>query len=76
MHRLLSCNSLWLVYSFLLTIGGGWLGNGTLIDYGGNPRENIPSGNGKMGIRLFTPEDNGGGSVFEDPANIHLTSDR
>ena len=73
-----SCNMLQfgvLVYSFL-TIGGGWLGNGTLIDFGGSSRENIPSGNGIMGIRLFTPKPNGGGTVFEDPANLHLTSNR
>jgi len=54
----------------------GWLGNGTLINYGGNPMENIPSGNGIMGIRLFTPQPDGGGEVFDDPTHLHLTSNR
>jgi hypothetical protein len=65
---------------FLWTVdyfkGGGWLGNGTLIDYGGNSRTNIPSGNGVMGIRLYTPQPNGVGEIWEDPATIHLTTNR
>ncbi|KIM76040.1 glyoxal oxidase [Piloderma croceum F 1598] len=56
--------------------GGGWLGNGTLIDYGGNPQESVTSGNGVMGIRLYTPQPNGTGEIWEDPATIHLTTNR
>jgi hypothetical protein len=67
------------VYS-LLTVGnfegGGWLGNGTLIDYGGNPQESVPSGSGVMGIRLYTPQANGVGEIWEDPSTIHLATNR
>jgi hypothetical protein len=68
------------VHALLLTIGGfeggGWLSNGTLIDYGGNSAENIPSGNGYMGIRLYTPQPNGVGEIWEDVDTIHLTTNR
>lgn len=62
-----------LVWSFK---GGGWLSNGTLVNYGGQSQQNIPSGNGFMGIRLFTPQPNGAGEVFEDPDTLHLTTNR
>lgn len=65
------------VFNFLDQLkGGGWLGNGTLIDYGGNPVESVPTQNGLMGIRLFTPLANGAGEVWEDPDNVHLTTNR
>jgi hypothetical protein len=68
------------VWALLLILhnfeGGGWLSNGTLINYGGSSHENIPSANGYQGIRLFTPEANGGGKVWEDPATVHLTTNR
>jgi hypothetical protein len=57
--------------------GGGWLSNGTLVNFGGNDAENgIPSGNGYQGLRLFTPQPGGGGEVFEDIANVHLAVNR
>jgi hypothetical protein len=69
-------SSLWI---FLwLTVGhfegGGWLSNGTLVNYGGTDVNS--NGNGYQGIRLFTPQPNGAGDVFEEPANIHLTTNR
>ena len=36
----------------------------------------MPAGNGYQGIRLFTPEPDGGGEVWEDPDNVHLTTNR
>jgi len=54
--------------------GGGWLSNGTLLNYGGTSQSNIPSGNGYQGIRLFTPLPEG--HVWEDPHRVHLTTNR
>ena len=56
--------------------GGGWLSNGTLIDYGGALNESVPSRSGVMGIRLYTPQPNGVGEIWEDPATIHLATNR
>ncbi|KDR84528.1 hypothetical protein GALMADRAFT_220246 [Galerina marginata CBS 339.88] len=76
---------------------GSFLGNGTLLNSGGNPvvitgalptlsfntrcllyvpAISSPGQNGLQGIRLFTPCTNGNCDVFEDPARIHLTSNR
>jgi hypothetical protein len=74
---LTSTNSAFFPVDFCNFEGGGWLGNGTLIDYGGYPKDNLPNDkDGLMGIRLFTPQPNGGGEVWEDPATIHLTTPR
>ncbi|KAM0749961.1 copper radical oxidase [Meredithblackwellia eburnea MCA 4105] len=58
--------------------GGGWLGNGTLVSVGGNPREGTYKGdvaeNGLGAIRLFTPGNNE--QVYENPSRIRLTSKR
>lgn len=56
--------------------GGGWLSNGTLLNYGGTSQSNIPSGNGYQGLRMFTPLPDGRGHVFEEPHRIHLTTHR
>ena len=29
-----------------------------------------------MGIRLFTPQPNGAGEIWEDPDTVHLTTNR
>jgi hypothetical protein len=56
--------------------GGGWLSNGTLVNYGGSAQESVPSGNGYQAIRLYTPKPNGAGTVWEDPGRVHLTTNR
>nr|ATV82122.1 copper radical oxidase [Strobilurus tenacellus] len=54
---------------------GSFLGNGTLVNSGGNPVV-ITGANGLQAIRLFTPCTNQNCDVFEDPTHIHLTSNR
>ncbi|KAF8907539.1 glyoxal oxidase N-terminus-domain-containing protein [Mucidula mucida] len=54
---------------------GSFLGNGTLVNSGGNPVV-ITGQNGLQGIRMFTPCSDGICDVFEDPSHIHLTSNR
>ncbi|TFK36000.1 glyoxal oxidase N-terminus-domain-containing protein [Crucibulum laeve] len=54
---------------------GSFLGNGTLLSSGGNPVV-ITGQNGLQGIRLFTPCSTGTCDIFEDPARVHLTSNR
>ncbi|KAF9567095.1 copper radical oxidase [Agrocybe pediades] len=54
---------------------GSFLGNGTLVSSGGNPVV-ITGQNGLQGIRLFTPCSTGTCDIFEDPARVHLTSNR
>jgi hypothetical protein len=56
--------------------GGGWLSNGTLASFGGNPQENVAAEDGIMGIRLFTPNNDGSGEVWEDPSTVRLASNR
>ena len=61
--------------------GGGWLGNGTMVSVGGNPREGWLGtegvNNGIMGIRLFTPSTNSDAAeVYENPSRLHLSSPR
>ncbi|THU77179.1 hypothetical protein K435DRAFT_702963 [Dendrothele bispora CBS 962.96] len=60
---------------------GSFLGNGTLVSSGGNPI--VITGwsyskcqNGLQAIRLFTPCTDGRCDIFEDPARLHLTSNR
>jgi len=47
-----------------------------LAGFGGNPREKVAAQNGIMGIRLFTPNNDGSGEVWEDPSTVRLTSAR
>ncbi|KAK7449213.1 hypothetical protein VKT23_013358 [Stygiomarasmius scandens] len=54
---------------------GSFLGNGTLVSSGGNPIV-ITGQNGLQAIRLFTPCNDGTCDIFEDPARLHLTSNR
>ncbi|KAG7446827.1 uncharacterized protein BT62DRAFT_967591 [Guyanagaster necrorhizus] len=54
---------------------GSFLGNGTLVNSGGNPVV-ITGANGLQAIRMFTPCDDKTCDVFEDPNHIHLTSNR
>ncbi|KAF8996332.1 copper radical oxidase [Cyathus striatus] len=57
---------------------GSFLGNGTLISSGGNPIVNETGKrlNGLQAIRFFTPCTSGDCDILEDPAHIHLTSNR
>ncbi|KAJ6621537.1 glyoxal oxidase N-terminus-domain-containing protein [Mycena sp. CBHHK59/15] len=61
---------------------GSFLGNGTLINSGGNPVvitgiNRIFLGiNGLQGLRLFTPCTDGTCDVYENPTRIRLTSPR
>ncbi|KAJ7498245.1 glyoxal oxidase N-terminus-domain-containing protein [Mycena galericulata] len=54
---------------------GSFLGNGTLVNSGGNPIV-ITGANGLQGLRLFTPCSNGTCDVYENPNRIRLTSAR
>lgn len=54
---------------------GSFLGNGTLVNSGGNPVV-ITGANGLQAIRMFTPCNDKTCDVFEDPNHIHLTSNR
>ena len=66
--------------------GGSFLGNGTLIDVGGNPVVDTRTApldfgdaNGMQGVRLFHPCEAGdaaGCDVYEYPARVRLTSPR
>jgi len=66
--------------------GGSFLGNGTMLDVGGNPVvEDFTSAtdfgdvNGIQAIRLFHPcdsEDVGGCDIFDDPSKVRLASPR
>jgi hypothetical protein len=56
--------------------GGGWLSNGTLANFGGAPMDDIPAQNGLQAIRLFTPQDDGSGEVWEDPSTVRLAVNR
>jgi hypothetical protein len=60
--------------------GGGWLSNGTLISFGGNPNEGTTahptSQNGLQAVRFFTPCGEGTCDVLEYPSRITLTSRR
>ncbi|KAF5342875.1 hypothetical protein D9758_016091 [Tetrapyrgos nigripes] len=55
---------------------GSFLGNGTLVSSGGNPIVLNTGRNGIQAIRLFTPCTDGSCDIFEDPNNLHLTSNR
>lgn len=56
--------------------GGGFLGNGTLANFGGNPREGATvTEDGIMAIRLFTPGSDGSGELYEHDS-IKLSSHR
>ncbi|KAJ7708660.1 glyoxal oxidase N-terminus-domain-containing protein [Mycena rosella] len=54
---------------------GSFIGNGTLINSGGNPVV-ITGANGLQGLRLFTPCTNGTCDVYENPTRIRLSSAR
>ncbi|KAJ7840224.1 glyoxal oxidase N-terminus-domain-containing protein [Mycena leptocephala] len=54
---------------------GSFIGNGTLINSGGNPVV-ITGANGLQGLRLFTPCTTGTCDVYENPTRIRLTSAR
>ncbi|KAJ7840231.1 glyoxal oxidase N-terminus-domain-containing protein [Mycena leptocephala] len=54
---------------------GSFIGNGTLINSGGNPVV-ITGANGLQGLRLFTPCTDGTCDVYENPTRIRLTSAR
>ena len=66
--------------------GGSFLGNGTMLNVGGNPVvEDFASAsdfgdvNGIQAVRLFHPcdsEDVDGCDIFDDPSRIHLASPR
>ncbi|KAJ6471925.1 glyoxal oxidase N-terminus-domain-containing protein [Mycena sanguinolenta] len=54
---------------------GSFIGNGTLVNSGGNPIV-ITGANGLQGLRLFTPCTNGTCDVYESPTRIRLSSAR
>ncbi|KAK0192258.1 glyoxal oxidase N-terminus-domain-containing protein [Armillaria mellea] len=54
---------------------GSFLGNGTMVSSGGNPVV-ITGASGLQAIRMFTPCDDKTCDIFEDPNDIHLTSNR
>ncbi|KAJ7607955.1 glyoxal oxidase N-terminus-domain-containing protein [Roridomyces roridus] len=54
---------------------GSFLGNGTLVNSGGNPVV-ITGASGLQGLRLFTPCSTGTCDVYENPTRIRLTSAR
>ncbi|KAJ6580692.1 glyoxal oxidase N-terminus-domain-containing protein [Mycena capillaripes] len=54
---------------------GSFLGNGTLVNSGGNPIV-ITGANGLQGLRLFTPCTDGTCDVYENPTRIRLSSAR
>ncbi|KAJ7445246.1 glyoxal oxidase N-terminus-domain-containing protein [Mycena latifolia] len=54
---------------------GSFIGNGTLINSGGNPVV-ITGANGLQGLRLFTPCTDGTCDVYENPTRIRLSSAR
>ncbi|KAJ7857133.1 glyoxal oxidase N-terminus-domain-containing protein [Mycena olivaceomarginata] len=54
---------------------GSFVGNGTLINSGGNPIV-ITGANGLQGLRQFTPCTDGTCDVYENPNRIRLTSAR
>jgi hypothetical protein len=60
--------------------GGGWLSNGTLVSFGGNPNQggtlHPASQNGVQAVRMFTPCNSNQCDIYENPARIHLTSNR
>ena len=59
--------------------GGSFLGNGTLINVGGNPTTDgatIPNLDGLQGIRLFTPCPGDNCDIYENPQRIRMASPR
>ncbi|KAF8210896.1 glyoxal oxidase N-terminus-domain-containing protein [Mycena galopus ATCC 62051] len=54
---------------------GSFIGNGTLVNSGGNPIV-ITGANGLQGLRLFTPCTDGTCDVYENPTRIRLSSPR
>ena len=66
--------------------GGSFLGNGTMVNVGGNPvvedftaATDFGDVNGIQAVRLFHPcdsEDVDGCDIFDDPSRIHLASPR
>jgi hypothetical protein len=66
--------------------GGSFLGNGTMLNVGGNPvvedftnAADFGDVNGTQAVRLFHPcdsEDVGGCDIFDDPSRIRLASPR
>ncbi|GAA5998014.1 uncharacterized protein JCM10292_002262 [Rhodotorula paludigena] len=58
--------------------GGGWIGNGTLVSVGGNPRQdsNENAADGLAAVRLFTPCTDDKCDVYENPSRIRMTSQR
>ncbi|KAJ6468001.1 glyoxal oxidase N-terminus-domain-containing protein [Mycena vitilis] len=54
---------------------GSFIGNGTLINSGGNPVV-ITGANGLQGLRMFTPCTDGTCDVYENPTRIRLSSAR
>ena len=67
--------------------GGSWLGNGTLVNVGGNPVTSDHTGsadfgdvNGLQAVRLFEPDQchrNGGGcTIFEEPKRVRMAGAR
>ncbi|KAK7062811.1 hypothetical protein VNI00_000304 [Paramarasmius palmivorus] len=54
---------------------GGFIGNGTFISSGGNPREG-PGTDGLQGLRLFNPCTDSTCDLLENPSRIRLTSKR
>ncbi|KAF8599754.1 copper radical oxidase [Ceratobasidium sp. AG-I] len=63
--------------------GGGFLGNGTLLNVGGNPVVEDLAGvvdfgdvNGLQAIRLFQPCSDGNCDVYERPKDLHMMSPR
>ncbi|THU91851.1 hypothetical protein K435DRAFT_673232 [Dendrothele bispora CBS 962.96] len=59
---------------------GSFLGNGTFVSSGGNSQQTInlllTAPQGFQGIRLFTPCTDNTCDIFENPAQLHLTSNR
>ncbi|KAJ1301689.1 hypothetical protein OPQ81_008925 [Rhizoctonia solani] len=63
--------------------GGSFLGNGTLVNVGGNPivedeagATNFGDENGLQGIRLFNPCPGGQCDIYDRPKDLHMMSSR
>lgn len=63
--------------------GGSWIGNGTLINIGGNPVTSDKTGsadfgdvNGLQAIRMYNPCPDGECDIYEDPQRIRMAGAR
>jgi hypothetical protein len=56
--------------------GGSWLGNGTIVNIGGDPRSTKYTAGGTDGIRLFDPCENSDKCDIYENSNIKLDTKR